>query len=152
MPVQRCSGFARQPDTVGNRVGGCHDVTDHVGQEGRTTVGFEARTDEQAGHVQVTLSGECDLAVRDQLHTILEDAVRLSPHVVVDLAAVDFLDSSGVHGLIVAHHAAGARGGRVTVVNPTGAVASVLDITGVAELLGPQAASSLPADQARADG
>ncbi|MBL7258305.1 STAS domain-containing protein [Paractinoplanes lichenicola] len=113
-------------------------------------MGFEARTDTHAGHVRVTLAGECDLAVREQLHTILEDAVRSAPLVVVDLAAVDFLDSSGVHGLIVAHHAASARGGRVTVVNPTGAVAAVLDITGVGELLGPAAA---PADDpARADG
>lgn len=113
-------------------------------------MGFEARTDEQAGHVRVTLAGECDLAVRDQLHTILKDAVRSSPLVIVDLEAVDFLDSSGVHGLIVAHHEARARGGRVTVVNPTGAVASVLDITGVAELLGPRAAPA--GDRARADG
>ncbi|GAB2566960.1 hypothetical protein Aab01nite_45580 [Paractinoplanes abujensis] len=102
-------------------------------------MGFEARTDVRAGHVLVTLAGECDLAVRDQLHTILEDAVRSSPLVVVDLGAVDFLDSSGVHGLIVAHHEARARGGRVTVVNPAGAVAAVLDITGVGELLSPTA-------------
>ncbi|MBU2668449.1 STAS domain-containing protein [Actinoplanes bogorensis] len=100
---------------------------------------FEARTDEEAGQVRVTLAGECDLAVRDQLHTVLDAAVRTSPLVVVDLGAVEFLDSSGVHGLIVAHHEARARGGRVTVVNPTGAVASVLDITGVSELLGPPA-------------
>ncbi|MDY7084434.1 MAG: STAS domain-containing protein [Actinomycetota bacterium] len=125
-------------------------MTDHAGERAGHTVGFEARTDEQAGCVRVTLAGECDLAVRDQLHTILEGAVHASPLVIVDLAAVDFLDSSGVHGLIVAHHEALARGGRVTVVNPTGAVASVLDITGVAELLGPQAAAS--GDQARADG
>ncbi|MBM2621335.1 STAS domain-containing protein [Actinoplanes sp. LDG1-06] len=112
---------------------------------------FEAKTDEHAGHVRVTLAGDCDLAVRDQLHTVLADALGSSPVVVVDLGAVEFLDSSGVHALIVAHHAARARGGRVTVVNATGAVASVLDITGVAELLGPQDVPA-PPEQARADG
>lgn len=97
---------------------------------------FEARTDEQAGHVRVILAGECDLAARDELHAVLRAAVRAAPLVIVDLGAVEFLDSSGVHGLVVAHHEARTRGGRVSVVNPTGSVASVLDITGVGELLG----------------
>ena len=96
---------------------------------------FEARTDEGTGHVRVTLIGECDLAVRDELHEVLVAAVRAAPLVIVDLGALDFLDSSGVHGLIVAHHEAQARGGRITLVNPTGAVATVLDLTGVGALL-----------------
>jgi anti-anti-sigma factor len=86
--------------------------------------------------VRVTLAGECDLAVRDELHEVLDAAVQASPLVIVDLAQLDFLDSSGVHGLVVAHLEAQARGGRVALVNPRGAVAAVLDITGVGNLLG----------------
>ncbi len=97
---------------------------------------FEARTHEEAGHLRVTLAGECDPAVRDELHAVLEAAVQASPLVVVDVAALAFLDSSGVHGLVVAHREARIRGGRVTLVNPTGAVAAVLEITGVGGLLG----------------
>ncbi|WP_250037998.1 STAS domain-containing protein [Paractinoplanes maris] len=97
---------------------------------------FEARTHEGAGHLRVTLVGECDLAVRDELHAALDAAVQASPLVVVDLTELDFLDSSGVHGLVVAHIEAQARGGRVALVNAGGAVADVLDITGVGALLG----------------
>ncbi|MEW2383510.1 STAS domain-containing protein [Micromonospora sp. NPDC047707] len=96
---------------------------------------FEATTSSDAGRVTVWLSGECDLAVRERLTSVLLAAVADSPVVVVDAAGLDFLDSSGVHGLVTAHHAALAAGGRLYVVNAVGGVARVLDLTGVGELL-----------------
>lgn len=98
---------------------------------------FEATTTTEPGRVVVTLVGECDLDVRDKFASVLLAAVDGAPEVVIDLARLHFLDSSGLHGLIVAHHAAKARGGRVSVVNASGVVADVLDVTGVAELLRP---------------
>ncbi len=109
-------------------------------------VSFEAVTSAEAGRVMVALVGECDQAVRDEVVAVLLAAVEGAPVVVVDLARLEFLDSSGLHGLITAHHAARARGGRVSVVNASGVVANVLDLTGVGELLRP------PADGAAADG
>ncbi|XVV09588.1 STAS domain-containing protein [Actinoplanes sp. CA-131856] len=96
---------------------------------------FGARTFEEAGEARVVLSGDCDLSVRDDLLAALTAAVDRHRRVVVDLAQVGFLDSTGVHGLVTAHHAALARGGRLIVANAKGAVAAVLDITGVAGLL-----------------
>jgi anti-anti-sigma factor len=96
---------------------------------------FEVTTSAQPGRVVVSLAGECDLDVRDEVVAVLLRAVDGAPVVVVDLAGLDFLDSSGLHGLITAHHAAVARGGRVSVVNASGVVADVLDVTGVGELL-----------------
>ncbi|NMO52809.1 STAS domain-containing protein [Actinoplanes sp. TBRC 11911] len=98
---------------------------------------FAAQTTEQDGLVRVALAGECDLAVCAQLDEVLSEALSRAAVVVVDLADLMFLDSSGVHGLIVAHHAAQQRGGRLVAVNARGAVATVLDLTGVGELLGP---------------
>jgi anti-sigma B factor antagonist len=100
---------------------------------------FEATTSDEAGGVRVALAGECDLEVRDELTSTLLAAVSRSPVVVVDLGGLDFLDSSGVHGLITAHHAAKESGRKLFVVNPTGAVATVLDLTGVGDLLSPPA-------------
>jgi anti-sigma B factor antagonist len=100
---------------------------------------FEARTSDEVGRVLVRLAGECDLAVARELDDTLLAAVGRAPVVVVDVAGLDFLDSSGLHGLVTAHHAARDRGGRLYVVNPTGAVAAVLDLTGVAALLSPGA-------------
>jgi anti-sigma B factor antagonist len=98
---------------------------------------FEATTSDETGRVRVALTGECDLEVREELTATLLDALHRSPVVVVDLGSLDFLDSSGVHGLITAHHAAKKSGRKLFVVNPTGAVATVLDLTGVGALLSP---------------
>lgn len=98
---------------------------------------FEATTSDEAGHVRVALAGECDLAVREELTAALLAAVRRAPVVVVDVGGLDFLDSSGVHGLVAAHRAALERGGHLYVENPTGAVATVLDLTGLRALLSP---------------
>jgi len=97
---------------------------------------FAATTSDEGSRLRVSLAGDCDLAVCDELVTTLLAAVDRSPTVVVDLADVDFLDSSGIHGLVAAHRAAVERGGRVVVENPSGSVAAVLDVTGVRDLLG----------------
>lgn len=111
---------------------------------------FEATTSEEAGHVRVALAGECDLAVREELTAALLAAVHRAPVVVVDVARLDFPDSSGVHSLITAHHAARDSGKRLILVNHRGSVATVLELTGVAELLRPPAEDgsllSLPAE------
>lgn len=105
---------------------------------------FEATTSDETDHVRVALAGECDLAVREELTVALLAAVRRAPVVVVDVGGLDFLDSSGVHGLITAYHAARDAGRKLFVVNPRGSVATVLEITGVTGLLGPTAGDGCP--------
>ncbi len=104
---------------------------------GTSMARFAATTSEEPGRVRVTLAGDCDLAVRDEMGATLLAAVGRADIVVVDLAEVDFLDSSGVHGLVAAHRAARDRGGHLYVENPTGSVAMVLELTGVGALLSP---------------
>src|SRR4051794_4461351 len=100
---------------------------------------FEATTSTQSDRVVVSLTGECDLSVREELTTVLLGAVSQAREVVVDLGGLGFLDSSGVHGLVTAYHAAREEGGFLYVINANGVVATVLDLTGVAELLRPPA-------------
>jgi anti-anti-sigma factor len=83
----------------------------------------------------VSLSGECDLTTRAELAAVLDEAIKASPAVVVDLSELTFIDSSGIHELIVGFHAARSHGGELFVRNAQGAVAVVLDLTGVAQLL-----------------
>lgn len=101
---------------------------------------FEATTSEEPGRVRVALAGECDLEVCEQLTTALLAAVKRAAVVVIDAADLRFLDSSGLHGLVTAHHAARACGTSLFLVNSTGPVAAVLDLTGVGALLSPPAA------------
>lgn len=96
---------------------------------------FRARTHQTAGRTVIALDGECDLQGRDELTAVLLAAVRRSEVVVADLAGVTFIDSSGVHALITAHHTARAAGRRFGIRNATGPAATVLDVTGVGELL-----------------
>lgn len=96
---------------------------------------FEARTSAEPGRIIVSLDGECDLSAREHLTAVLLDALERAKAVFVDLARLTFLDSSGVHSLITAHHAAKHRGARVYVVNATGPVAAVLELTGLDTLL-----------------
>jgi anti-sigma B factor antagonist len=98
---------------------------------------FQATTSAASGRAVVSLTGECDLEGREALTGALLAAVGRANLVCVDLGGVTFLDSSGVHSLVAAHHAARDAGGRLYVMNARGAVATVLDITGVGDLLSP---------------
>jgi anti-anti-sigma factor len=98
---------------------------------------FETSTSVESGRAVVALTGECDLAAREALTSALHAAIERAEVVDVDLAALRFLDSSGVHCLIAGHHTALRRGGRLYVVNAHGAVAQLLDVTGVGDLLRP---------------
>jgi anti-sigma B factor antagonist len=102
---------------------------------------FDVRTSSASGRAVVALAGECDLNVREELAAALLAAVKAAPVVVVDLGAVSFLDSSGIHGLIAAYHAAQRDNRSLYVVNAGGVVADLLDITGVGELLKPPASA-----------
>lgn len=101
----------------------------------RSMANFEARTTAESGRITVTLTGECDLAAREYLTAVLLDAVGRAPAVFVDLAGLTFLDSSGLHSLVTAHHAAKHTGGHVYLVDADGPVAAVLELTGLDTLL-----------------
>jgi anti-anti-sigma factor len=85
----------------------------------------------------VVLTGECDLSARDELVSTLDTALAQGGTVLVDLEGLTFLDSSGLNALINAHRTAVAAGRRVYVVNPNRIVATVLEITGIGDLLRP---------------
>jgi anti-sigma B factor antagonist len=96
---------------------------------------FEARTSAHPDRSVVALAGECDLAVRDELTSALMQAIESAPVVELDLDDLEFIDSTGVHVLVTAYHAAQREGTSFYVVNAHGPVEHVLDITGVGDLL-----------------
>jgi anti-sigma B factor antagonist len=81
--------------------------------------------------------GEVDSASAPQLREQLAAAVASdAAEVVVDLTAVDFLDSAGLCALAVTHKEATARGTRMRVLAATRAVVRPLQVTGLWDLLG----------------
>lgn len=82
----------------------------------------------------VAAEGQVDLATAPRLAEALAQADGIG-ETVLDLTAVDFLDSVGVGVLVEAAVAARQRGAGLSVRGATGWVARVLEITGVDEYL-----------------
>lgn len=91
-----------------------------------------------AGRVTVAPTGEIDLVTAPRLAHVLAQAQRDgATQIVVDLTGVDFLDSTGVGVLVRAANDAGQAGARFYVYGAHGAVAQVLEVTGVTAHLPP---------------
>ena len=80
----------------------------------------------------VRLAGELDLATIPDLNACL---AAVDADIVVDMAAVTFIDSTGLDGLIAAHEQAATRCCSFVLRSPTGQVAKVLRVTGVDQVL-----------------
>lgn len=85
---------------------------------------------EQAGKRVITAVGEIDLASTPDLEAHLNDAALAGP-VIVDLAKVSFIDSTGLRVLLSAHRAAESAGHGLALIVTEGPVTKLLSITGV---------------------
>jgi anti-anti-sigma factor len=84
----------------------------------------------------VTIAGELDLATVPRVSAALTaEPVAGARGVVVDLAGVSFMDSTGLAALITLEHDLVARAGRLAIACPEGPARLLLDVTGVAERL-----------------
>ncbi|PWU45211.1 anti-sigma factor antagonist [Micromonospora sp. S4605] len=94
--------------------------------------------DAERRQVVLRPAGEIDMSTADALERELLDAVRSADvdEVLVDLAGVAFLDSSGVRVLVHAAVVARERAVTLRVARPQPVVARVLRITSVDALLG----------------
>jgi len=83
----------------------------------------------------VVVRGEIDVAtapqLREALHELVQDGVK---QIVLDCAALSFLDSSGI-GLLVATRKRLGEGGQLVIASPPSHVRKVLELTGVTEEL-----------------
>jgi len=88
------------------------------------------------GRVFFALDGELDMASAPLLQSALESA-ELEPDdmVVLDLAQLQFIDSTGLRGLLAAREYASERGHEFAVTPGTQQVQRLLSVTGVAEHL-----------------
>jgi anti-sigma B factor antagonist len=91
----------------------------------------------EADLTRIVLVGDLDMSTVAQARPIIERACESRPEkVVVDLSAVDFVDSHGLHLLVTTHRALTATGSRLVVVPPPEPVRRAFEITGLDELFG----------------
>ena len=88
-----------------------------------------------AGAALVTLDGELEFGTAAALRTTLSDLARQGcDPVVVDLAALRFIDSTGLSLLVQAKQRFAAQGRRFELRRPTHGVTRVIETSGLAEL------------------
>jgi anti-sigma B factor antagonist len=84
----------------------------------------------------VTVSGELDMAVADELFDIVLKQLADEPNLTLDFAQVTFCDSSGIRSLVHLYNHQADAGGTLRLINTTHAVRRVIETTGLAEYLG----------------
>jgi anti-anti-sigma factor len=97
------------------------------------------RSNDGQGRVCLVATGEVDISNLDRLRDAVT-AILAEPHVIglmLDFAALDFIDSSGVEVLMTAKHLADHRGVDFSLINAHGKVQRVLAILGVDKVLAP---------------
>jgi anti-sigma B factor antagonist len=98
--------------------------------------GFEAFAGRD-GEVVVRVRGEIDMAAapvfRERLTAVIESN---GDDVVIDLADVSFMDSSGLVVLVEAHQKLESASRKLLIARPSPAVTRVLEVTGLDRLFG----------------
>ena len=95
--------------------------------------GFEVRIQ---GDARVVVSGEVDMATAPELGEAMRSVASTGVlRLVVDLADVSFMDSSGLGMLAAMHREQSARGGVVVIASASNSVMAVLQVSGLDKLL-----------------
>jgi anti-anti-sigma factor len=92
------------------------------------------RVDPLEGGQGARLIGELDLAQYQRTDQAFSTLFHADGDVILDLAELTFIDSSGIRLLIRLHAAVAERGGRVIVRDPAPHVARVLEVAGLLDL------------------
>jgi anti-anti-sigma factor len=84
----------------------------------------------------VSLAGECDLETSPELRRAVDSiSANGPPRVVVDLAALDFIDSSGINVLVGAARTLAGEGGSLTLAGASAHVRRVFEIAHVPDVV-----------------
>jgi anti-anti-sigma factor len=94
--------------------------------------GVRVTIDTVWGHALVAIQGELDLSnVGDTEQTIDAAIAEHGPHLIVNMADLTFMDSTGLSVLVRVLKRARAKGGEVALVRPQGRVRRLLTVTGL---------------------
>ena len=83
------------------------------------------------GAVLVQLCGDLDMAVEPTMRDHFACAVRLSPHLLVDMRDVEFIDCAGLRALLWGRERALSEGGSFGLVAPPRPVRRLLELARV---------------------
>ena len=103
-------------------------------------INFHSRQSSTGSNAPVTvlaLAGRIDAHTAPQLQTRIQTASKAEPsNLIIDLTAVDFMDSSGLAALVQGMRRCQATGGRLCLSNPQQPVRMVLELTRLDQAIG----------------
>ncbi|HTT31271.1 MAG TPA: STAS domain-containing protein [Solirubrobacteraceae bacterium] len=114
-------------------------LTHDPSSESPHTLGFEMHEErDERGGVRLSLLGELDLAVADQLRTRLQEFAHEHTRVLVDLSGLQFIDSTGLQ-ILITYLNEGADNGWEFRVEPnlTSQVRRVIELVGLDRMFWP---------------
>jgi anti-anti-sigma factor len=100
-------------------------------QEGAVMAGAGLSTREYGGHVVVALHGELDIADSAGVTAVLTAAATGNPRIIIDLAALEYIDCCALGALVRVRAQARHAGGDLLLAAPRGPVRRLLDLTGL---------------------
>jgi len=103
-------------------------------QEGAPVVSMDLSTRESDGKAVVALRGELDVADAASVAAALVAVAARAPEIIVDLAGLEFIDSSGLAALVLARVQARRGGGDLLLAAPHDQVLRFLTVTRLADV------------------
>lgn len=109
---------------------------------------FTARMEIEDGVAVVKVHGDVDLAARDEMWAVIQEALAYGDRLAIDLGHTTFLDSIGLNMIVRASNERGPDLERIVLRAPSEAVCKLLRITGVDRLvtIEPRPPSAEPTD------
>jgi anti-anti-sigma factor len=97
---------------------------------------LEIRAGGDPGRHVLQPHGELDLATADQLHAAVTAALESSTKtIVLDLSRLNFIDSSGIHLIVLAIHIAAERGRQFVLLRGSRQIQATFDLAGITDRL-----------------
>ena len=96
------------------------------------TAGLSTR--EYGGHVVVALDGELDVVDAESVMAVLAAAAARNPRIIVDLAALEYIDCCALGALGRVRAQARRAGGDLLLAAPRGPVRRILALTGLIDV------------------
>jgi anti-sigma B factor antagonist len=116
-------------------------------QEGGLMAGVDLSTRESDGQVVVALRGQLDMAEAAGAAAAFAAVAASEPRIIVDLAGLEFIDSSGVAALVRGRNLARQAGGELLLAAPRQQVLRVLTLTRLVDVFPVHATVAVAARQ-----